>query len=547
MQTTTGARRLIDLLIRHGIDTVAGIPGGNILPLYDALHDAPLRHILARHEQGAAFVAQGIARSTGRIGTCLATSGPGATNLVTGLADAWRDSVPVLAITGQVPRSSIGTQAFQEIDIASMAAGCTKAVWRVASASELDAIVTTAIATALSGRPGPVLLDIPKDVFLESCPAGPLPDPIAIARREIDPRELEAASRELARSLRPLLYIGGGIANADASHALRRFARDRGIPAVATLLGLGAIPTDDELFIGMLGMHGHPAANRAVEECDLLIVAGARFDDRATGKMAAFAPHARIVHLDIDPTEFDRRRGAHATIGGDARDILEAWHDHDRSGHRGDWTASLRAAHPMPAQPAHDLLRSIAWEMPSHRIATTDVGQHQMWAAQSWPLQDTRRFLTSGGLGTMGFGLPAAIGAALAHPGTPVACITGDGSILMNIQEMATLAELDLPVKICIFDNGGLGMVRQQQSLFFQDRRSASRFAGTPDLAAIAAGFGIPSSRISDWRQDESWTSLLRTDGPCVLVFEFDLEESVWPMVPPGAANREMLMPLAQT
>lgn len=543
---TNGAHRLIQILIRHGIDTVAGIPGGNILPLYDAMHGSGIRHVLSRHEQGAAFIAQGIARSTGRIGVCLATSGPGATNLITGLADAWRDSIPLLAITGQVPRASIGTQAFQEIDIASMAAHCTKAVFRIQSASEIDEIAPRAIALALSGRPGPVLLDIPKDVLLEPCGSNAEGIVHAIPRRSPDRGELQQASRLLADSERPLLYIGGGIATADATDALRRFAHKRRIPAVATLLGLGTFAHDDPSFLGMIGMHGHPAANRALHECDLLIVAGARFDDRATGRIAQFAPQAKIVHLDADATEFDRRRMADATIHGDAREALERWHAIDENPPREGWSErihELREQHPMPAQAAHDLLRGIAAESPTDAIATTDVGQHQMWAAQCWPVSRTRRFLTSGGLGTMGFGLPAAIGAALANPGTATLCISGDGSILMNIQELATLAELRLPVKICVFDNGGLGMVRQQQTLFFQDRRNACHFQQRPDLALVANGFGIPATRIRDWRTDESWTHLLRTDGPALVVFEFDAEESVWPIVPPGAANAEAILP----
>jgi len=283
-----GAQRLLQILAHHGIDILSGIPGGNILPLYDAIHRTGFRHILARHEQGAAFIAQGIARSTGRLGVCLATSGPGATNLLTGIADAHRDSIPLLAVTGQVPRASIGTQAFQEIDIASMAAACTKAVFRIEGADELDRIVPEAISIALSGRPGPVLVDIPKDIFLEECPGGPLPAIQTRALRDPSRRELDEASRELAKSRRPLLYVGGGIASAGAQDALRRFARGRRIPAVSTLLGLGAFRHDDPSFLGMLGMHGSPAANRALEECDLLIVAGARFDDRATSRMDAW-------------------------------------------------------------------------------------------------------------------------------------------------------------------------------------------------------------------------------------------------------------------
>lgn len=453
---TNGAERIIEILIDHGIDTVAGIPGGSILPLYDALHGSRLRHVLARHEQGAAFIAQGIARSSGRIGVCLATSGPGATNLVTGIADAWRDSIPLLAITGQVPRGLIGTQAFQEIDIASMAAHCTKAVHRVERAADLDRIVPEAIILAMSGRPGPVLIDVPKDVLLEACPRAPTPGLASAAARTPDPRELQRASRLLEESSRPILYAGGGLASSGAGG---------------------------------------------------------------------------LRHGDAD-------------IHADARAALEAWHGMDGNRPKRRWMArleDLKREWPMPAQDEHGLVRSIAAAAPRDAIATTDVGQHQMWAAQSWPIAGHRRFLTSGGLGTMGFGLPAAIGAALGSPGRTVVCLTGDGSILMNIQELATLAELDLPVKVCVFDNGSLGMVRQQQELFYGDRRSACEFSRTPDLAAVASGFGIESLRIEDWREG-GWGHLLRSEGPSFLVFAMDAG-SVWPMVPPGERNSRMLMP----
>lgn len=543
---TTGAKRLLDILQRHGIDMVAGIPGGSILPLYDALHGSPMRHILARHEQGAAFMAQGIARATGRLGVCFATSGPGATNLVTGIADAWRDSIPLLAITGQVPREAIGTQAFQEIDIAAMARHCAKAVFLARSASELDGLVADAIDAATSGRPGPVLLDIPKDVFLETCPDGPIAGPRPRCPRAPREDELRRAAILLERASRPLLYVGGGIAASGAADAVARFCAPRGIPVASTLLGLGTLPSDHPLSLGMIGMHGVPAANHALEECDLLIVAGARFDDRATGRIAEFAPRAETIHVDADPNELGRRRKGALEIHSDARLAFEAWDGMAARTSRPDWTArvaSLKREHPLPFQPAHELVRAIARAAPEGTIATTDVGQHQMWAAQSWPVERHGRFLTSGGLGTMGFGLPVAIGAALASPGRTVACLSGDGSILMNIQELATLAELGLPVKVCVFDNGGLGMVRQQQTLFYGGRRSACDFVHAPDLAAVAAGFGIAAARIPDWRRG-GWERMLSDEGPALLVFEME-EEQVWPMVPPGAPNTRMLMPAA--
>jgi acetolactate synthase-1/2/3 large subunit len=452
----------------------------------------------------------------------------------------------MLAITGQVPRALIGTQAFQEIDIASMAAHCTKAVYRAERAADLDRIVPEAIALAMSGRPGPVLIDVPKDVFLEACPDAPLPSCSSHAIRAPSARELRRASRLLGESSCPILYAGGGLASSGAEEAARRFCERRGIPVASTLLGLGALPSDHPLSLGMIGMHGAPAANHAIQECDLLIVAGARFDDRATGRLAEFAPRARVVRIDADASEFGRLRKGDADIHADARAALEAWHEMDGNRPREPWLArigELRRERPMPRQGEHGLVRAIHDAAPAGCIATTDVGQHQMWAAQSWPIAGHRRFLTSGGLGTMGFGLPAAIGAALGSPGRTVVCLTGDGSILMNIQELATLAELRLPVKVCVFDNGSLGMVRQQQELFYGDRRSACEFASTPDLAAVARGFGIESHRIGDWRQG-GWEHLLRADGPAFLVFAMDAG-SVWPMVPPGEANSRMLMPKA--
>lgn len=547
MQTTTGAQLLISLLQAQGITTVAGIPGGSILPFYDALWHSDLRHVLARSEQGAAFIAQGMARTTGEPAVCLATSGPGATNLLTGIADAWRDSIPVIAITGQVPRALIGTQAFQEIDIISMAQHCTKAAYRIASAAELRKVIPEAFALARTGRPGPVWIDIPKDVFTETCAAESLglsalfmPSP----GENIPPRAtLQAAATALARAERPLLYMGGGMQATGAAPALRSLLERTAIPAIGTLLSLGALPTDHPLWMGMLGMHGEPTANLALDRCDVLLVAGARFDDRATGTLAQFAPQAQVIHIDCDLGELNRLRKAYLALPGDLGKTLDALAELLPERNYAEWYAELavlKAENPMPEQYAHDVLRAIAETAEPDCYIATDVGQHQMWTAQAWPFARTRQWLTSGGLGTMGFGLPTAIGSALAHPDAQTVCITGDGSILMNLQELATLAETGGNVKICLFDNGALGMVRQQQTLFFGGHYSACMFQSPPDLCAIARGFGIATT---DAQTDDNWQRLFRQPGPALIRFAIPADEIVWPMVPGGRANREMLLP----
>lgn len=547
-EQTTGAKLLIHLLQEQGVQVLAGIPGGNILPFYDALKDSGLRHVLARSEQGAAFIAQGMARTTGRAAVCLATSGPGATNLLTGIADAWRDSIPVIAITGQVPRAHIGTQAFQEIDIISMAKHCTKACYRIGSADDLRYAIPEAFAIAQSGRPGPVWIDIPKDVFLEKtafsnseyCHPLPKGDRDSMRTANLDGENLEAL---LEASQRPLLYLGGGLQSKGASEALRALQKKCAIPAVGTLLSLGAISTVNPLWYGMIGMHGAPSANMALDGCDLLIVAGARFGDRATGALSHFAPQAKVIHLDCDAKEFGRLRSPACALQGELWETLALLTQHAPERKYPAWLAQLdelRAQFPMPKQFAHDLIQQIADIANPQCFVVTDVGQHQMWTAQAWPLHRSRQWLTSGGLGTMGFGLPAAIGASLANPNSQVICISGDGSILMNLQELATLADAGGNVKICVFDNGGLGMVRQQQNLILGKRYFASDFESKTDLCAIARAFGIQAT---DAERDPNWKALLEAEGPALIRFAIPAEEIVWPMVPGGKANREMLMP----
>jgi acetolactate synthase-1/2/3 large subunit len=540
---TNGAQRTIEHILAQGIHTVVGIPGGNILPLYDALHGSRLRHILARHEQGAAFIAQGMARATGKTAVCLATSGPGATNLVTALADAEHDAVPIVAITGQVPRDRKGMRSFQEADIASIARPCVKAAWEIRNCGELDTILPQAFETARSGRPGPVLVDIPKDIFLEAAAPWRGLHPHSSAPPAIATDSVLSALEMIGESRRPLLLAGGGLSR-NGSRIATEFAEATGIPVASTLHGLGAIPTSHPLFLGMIGMHGNPSANHAVNDCDLLIVAGARLEERATGEGHRFAPKARILRLDTDARQMRMHR-ADLAIAGDALAVLEALLAGLREfGFQRFASGSDKfcRSHPPERGPAHHLLETIAHAMGHDSLWTTDVGQHQMWAAQSLPISRSRQFLTSGGFGTMGFGLPAAIGASLATQGSPVGCIAGDGSILMNIQEMATLAELDLPVKIFLLDNGGLGMVRQQQDLFYGSRQSACGFQGSLDFAKIARGFAIAGLNVRpDQIEDDGWKRLAQAPGPALISFRIEAEEKVWPVVRPGQNLHDMI------
>ena len=477
----TGATILRTLLERQGIHTLAGIPGGAILPFYDALHGSRIRHVLTRHEQGAGFLAQGMARVTGRAAVCLATSGPGATNLLTAIADAHLDSVPLVAITGQVAQPLIGTDAFQEVDTYGLTLPITKHNFLVRSIDELLETVPLAFRLAESGRPGPVAIDIPKDVFTARADIVDWPEP---GRREATPPcaevEIDALAALLAGAQRPLLYLGGGVTASGAAALVRELAYRIDAPAVTTLNALGTLAADDPLNMGMLGMHGGKGTSLLMREADAIFAIGARFDDRATGKVAEFCPQAAIAHLDIDRAEHGKIRSTTLAIAGDAAEALARLLRRLPAQAKPEWrarAAELRAAHPLRHPPAAEeplhpvnLIRSLARMLPSDAIVTTDVGQHQMWVAQAYPFNRPRSLLTSGGLGTMGFGLPAAIGAALAAPGRRVVCVSGDGSILMNIQELATLADLGLPVAVLVFNNAHLGLVRQQQELFYGGR-----------------------------------------------------------------------------
>jgi len=549
----TGSTILRTLLERQGIRTLAGIPGGAILPLYDALHDSSIRHILTRHEQGAGFIAQGMARVTGRAAVCLATSGPGATNLLTAIADARLDSIPLVAITAQVPQALIGTDAFQEVDTYGLTLPITKHNFLVRSVAELLDVVPLAFRIAESGRPGPVAIDVPKDVLLAGADITAWPEP---GRREPMPpcpeADLAALAQLLQRAERPVLYLGGGVIASGAAGLAHALAQRLSAPAVSTLMALGTLAADDPLHLGMLGMHGSKGTNLLLEEADVVFAIGARFDDRATGKVAEFCRRATIVHLDIDRAEIGKIRSTHLGLVGDAADLLRRLLDRLPAARRPGWrarAAELRTAYPLhhpprAEEPLHpvNLCRFLGEALPDDAIVTTDVGQHQMWMAQAFPVRRPRTFLTSGGLGTMGFGLPAAIGAALAAPGRRVVCVSGDGSILMNIQELATLAELDLPVAVLVFNNAHLGLVRQQQELFYGGRYSASRFHASPDFAAIARGFGLRGVQIDPAGDPlDQLANALAAPGPCLIDIPIHEGANVLPMVPPGAANHQTL------
>jgi acetolactate synthase-1/2/3 large subunit len=547
-----GAQLIVNLLERQGIQTIFGIPGGANLPIYDALYSSKIKHVLARHEQGAGFMAQGMARSTGRAAVCMATSGPGAANLITAIADAKLDSVPLVAITGQVPASLMGTDAFQEVDTYGLTLPVTKHNFLSQKAGELLDIIPEAFQIAESGRPGPVVIDVPKDVQTEIMGFDHWPNPGKPEKAAAcDPETLAKMADMIHAAHRPVCYIGGGVIAANASELLRKLVRKHSIPVAATLMGLSAMAHDDPLFLGMLGMHGNAHTNVLMDRADLIIALGIRFDDRATGKLEEFCSEAAILHVDVDPSEIGKLKNATLGICGDVYGILSQLVPKVRHDDRKDWQKEIAAAKPIRLckgsgskdmkHPA-DLIRWIGNHAPEDAIITTDVGQHQMWTARTYPFKLPRTFLTSGGLGTMGFGLPAAMGAAMAHSGRKILCFTGDGSFLMNIQELATLAELHLNITIILLNNGHLGLVRQQQELFYKNHIFASRFESSPDFAAIARGFGISASDLSkDCNPENTLKHALETTGPWLINAPVHPNLNVFPMVPPGASNLEMI------
>jgi acetolactate synthase-1/2/3 large subunit len=546
-----GAQWVVHALRAQGVETVFGYPGGAIMPVYDALYDGGVEHLLCRHEQGAAMAAIGYARSTGKTGVCIATSGPGATNLITGLADALLDSVPVVAITGQVAAPLIGTDAFQEVDVLGLSLACTKHSFLVESFEDLPRVLAEAFEIANSGRPGPVLVDIPKDIQLAQGDLEPwlstVEDDFAMPYAE-----LQEAREMIANARKPMLYVGGGVGMAQAVPALREFIAVTNMPSTVTLKGLGAVPAENPFYTGMLGMHGTKAANLAVQECDLLIAVGARFDDRVTGKLNTFAPHAKVIHMDIDPAELGKLRQAHVGLQGDLAQLLQVL---QQPLDIADWqqeVATLRAAnpwrydHPGEAIFAPLLLKQISDRKPQECVVTTDVGQHQMWTAQHMSFTRPENFITSSGLGTMGFGLPAAVGAQVARPNDTVICISGDGSFMMNVQELGTVKRKQLPLKIVLLDNQRLGMVRQWQQMFFSERYSETNLSDNPDFLMLASAFGIPGQHITRKDQVEAAIdTMLNSDGPYMLHVSIDEYENVWPLVPPGASNSQMLEKLS--
>ncbi len=549
-----GSQIMIEELKAAGIEMAFGIPGGAIMPFYDELLKADFPHILTRHEQGAAHMADGYARVSGKVAIVVTTSGPGATNLITGLANAQMDSVPLIAVTGQVATNMIGTDAFQEADVYGCSIPVTKFNWLIKDVNEIQHVTREAIRMATTGRPGPVLLDFPKDIQItkaEYTPRESAGSPLPAPRQypELDMEGIDKLIEAIERAERPVIIGGAGIIKSGASEELAKFAKAAGIPVINTLLGLGGFPGTDELFLGMPGMHGTAYANFALCECDLLINLGARFDDRVTGKVSSFCPNATIAHVDIDDAEIDKRVHTHIPILGNVRDVLITLNERLTPGDYDEWRQTWtdwKANYPLQydwdgsikPQYVIDQIQEIT---EGNGIYVTGVGQHQMWAAQFIRFNEPKTWVTSGGLGTMGFGLPAAIGAKFARPEKDVWLIDGDGSFAMTLVELATAATYNVPVKVAILNNAYLGMVRQWQELFFEKRYSHSHYPENPDFGTIAEGYGVKGINITDVNEvRNSLETAAEHDGPVVLNFLVNKEENVWPMVPAGAGNDEM-------
>jgi acetolactate synthase-1/2/3 large subunit len=553
--TATGAERLVRCLEQHGVEHIFGLSGGAAMPIFDALVDSKIKLILTRHEQGASHMADGYARSTGRPGVVLVTSGPGATNTVTGLLTALMDSVPMIVLTGQTPTANLGKDAFQEADVTGITYPVVKHSYLVTNANDIPRVVSEAFYLATSGRPGPVLIDLPKDITSGPCDA-PEPGPPNIPGYLVPSRApaevLDQAAALIAKSKRPLLYVGHGAVIAGAGAAVAALSEKLQAPIVNTLLGKGAVDETSPLHLGMLGMHGTAYANKAVIDCDLIMAIGARWDDRITGKVSEFCTEATRIHIDIDPAEFDKTVTSHAQLLGDARlvveDLLPRVHQLDSA----EWLAQCsawRAEFPLKyprderlrAQHVLDRLNAVTQ---GKALMTTDVGQHQMWAAQFCLTRSNRMWLSSGGAGTMGFGFPAAIGAQFARPDTEVWAIVGDGGFQMTMCELATAQIHKLPVKVLIINNNYLGMVRQWQELFFDNRLSGVDLEGNPDFVLLAAAYGIKGFYIR--KPDEVDAVLAEahayTAGPCVVEAVVEKEDNVFPMIPAGASLRDMLI-----
>ncbi len=547
----SGGQILIECLKEQGVDTIFGYPGGAVLPIYDALYDADITHILTRHEQAAAHAADGYARVTGKPGVCLATSGPGATNLVTGITNAMMDSVPMVAFTGQVATSLLGKDSFQEADITGITMPVTKHNFLVRDIDDLARIIKEAFHIATTGRPGPVLVDIPKDV---SAGTTEYTDPGPVYKRgyrppyKADPKQVLAAAKAIAASRRPVIYAGGGVVNSGASAELQRLAEMIMAPVATTLMGLGGFPGNHPLSLGMLGMHGARYANYTVYECDLLIAVGARFDDRVTGKVESFAPEAKVIHIDIDPAEMGKNVRVDYPVNGDVKavlnqllEVLEVRPDPEWGKKVQAWKREYPLQYSKEGMRPQAIIRELSDLTEGNALIATEVGQNQMWAAQYYTFTRPRSFITSGGLGTMGFGFPAAIGAQVACPDELVFDIAGDGSIQMNIQELATAVNYELPVNVAILNNGYLGMVRQWQELFYNRRYSYTKLEN-PEFVKVAEAYGAEGIKITENAGIRpALEQAIASSKPVFMDFIIEPEENVTPMVPPGEAINKML------
>jgi acetolactate synthase I/II/III large subunit len=555
------ADALMESLKAEGVEHVFGIPGGANLPTYDALVDAELRHIQVRHEQAGGHAAEGYAKASGRVGVAFATSGPGATNLVTAIADAIMDSVPTVFITGQVRTELIGTDGFQEADVTGITMPIVKHSFQVTDPRHIPQYIHEAFHVASTGRPGPVLVDVPQDLSRADIEYEPDTDPVELPgykpSTDGNIKQIRIAAKAMANAARPVIYSGGGVVNANASEELRELCLSDRFPVTSTVMGLGAFPAPHEQWLGMLGMHGTRAANWAMDQADLIVAIGARFDDRITGKLSEFAPRAKFIHIDIDPAEISKNVPAHIPIVGDAKLVLAKLSKEYRalqtdSGRLDDWWKQIdawREEYPLGYEPGEGgeikpqyMVEAMYKTTGGDAIITSDVGQHQMWAAQYYHFDRPRRWINSGGLGTMGFGLPAAIGAKVACPDDQVVCLAGDGSLVMNCQELATAVAHDIPVKIFLMNNGYMGMVRQWQELFWDERYSAVEMGPSPDWVKLAEAFGVTGMRCEDSGELEGMmTQALETDGPVLLDVRVSPKENCYPMIPAGAAARDMV------
>jgi acetolactate synthase-1/2/3 large subunit len=545
----------------EGVEHVFGIPGGANLPTYDALVDADFRHIQVRHEQGGGHAAEGYAKASGKVGVAFATSGPGATNLVTAIADAMLDSVPTVFITGQVRTELIGTDGFQEADILGATLPFVKHSFQATDPRQIPEYVHEAFHVASTGRPGPVLLDVPQDLSRAEIEYEPRTEPVELAGYKPPSapniKQVRIAAKAIANARRPILYTGGGVVNANASEELRELAAADRFPVTSTLMGLGSYPASGEQWLGMLGMHGTRAANYAMDEADLIVAIGARFDDRITGKLSEFAPHAKFIHIDVDPAEISKNVPAHIPIVGDAKLVLpeltreyralqtdpsrlEAWWNQIKAWQE-EYPLRYDEGSGGEIKPQF-MIEAMHRATKGDAIVTSDVGQHQMWAAQYYGFDKPRRWINSGGLGTMGFGLPAAIGAKVAYPDEAVVCLAGDGSLIMNCQELATCVSQDIPVKVFLMNNGYMGMVRQWQELFWDGRYSSVEMGPSPDWVKLAEAFGATGLRCEDSADlEQTMAKALETDGPVLLDVRVSPEENCFPMIPAGAAARDMV------